>query len=103
MKYRLINKEAEQCDLLYQLEMQNNWEDPVAIHMELWFSENSILAEFGMKEHCGYKYSLQKNILLQMLTSYLISICMQKVIIVGWILSWLHWKYDYTLLVCFVG
>ena len=28
----------EQCHFLYQLEMQHNWEDPMAIYMKSWFS-----------------------------------------------------------------
>ena len=90
MKYHVISGAEEQCDFLYHLEIQHNWEDPVAIYMESWLSENFSLAEFRIKHDCGCKYALQ------MITSSLILIYMQEVLIIGWMLSWLHWKYDFT-------
>ena len=72
IKYHLISEAEKQCDLLYQLEMQHNWQDPMAIYMELRFLKNFILAEFGIKEDYDCKYALQNAFLLQMLNSSLI-------------------------------
>ena len=96
MKYYLINKAEEQCDLLYQLEMQHNLQDPTTIYMELRFSNNFILAEFGIKADYDCKYALQNKFLLQMLNSSLLSSYMAEVLTADWMLSWLHWKHDYT-------
>ena len=90
IKYHLISEAEKQCDLLYQLEMQHNWQDPMAIYMELRFSKNFILAEFGIKEDYDCKYALQNKFLLQMLNSSLISSYMPEVLTVDWMLSWLH-------------
>ena len=97
MKYRLINKAKEQCGFPYQLEMQHNWHGPVVIYMDSWLSKGFILLEFGIK----VEYALQIKFLFSLLNSSLISIYLQKVVTISWMLSWLHWKYDYTLLGCF--
>ena len=82
----------EKFDLLYHLEMQHNWEDPVAIYMDSWLSKRFSLLKFGIK----VEDALQIKFMFQMLNSSLISIYPQEVVIIGWILSCLHWKYDYT-------
>jgi hypothetical protein len=38
MKYHLISEAEEQCDLLYQLEMQHSWQDPMVVYIEMVFS-----------------------------------------------------------------
>jgi len=96
MKFSLISEAEESCGFLYQLEMQHNWYDPVAIYMESWFSKKFSLAEFRNEDGCDCKYVLQIKFLLQMLNSFLTSICMQEAFIVSWMLSWFHWKHDYT-------
>jgi hypothetical protein len=81
-----------QFGFLHQLHFHN----PMAIYMELWFSEAFSLASFGIKLDCGCKYVLQIKFLLQMLYSSFTFIYIEKYLLVSWMLSWLHWKYDYT-------
>ena len=86
----------EQCHFLYQLETQHNWEDPMVIYMKLGFSKGFSSLEFRIQEEYSCKYVLQIKFPLQMLKSSLICFYMQEVVTIGWMLSWLHWKYDYT-------
>ena len=70
----------------------------MAIYMESWLSKKFSFLEFGIKvEHDG-NYALEIKFMLQMINSFLFFIYLQKVVTVSWILSWLHWMYDYTLL-----
>ena len=73
----------EQCHFFYQLEMQHNWEDPMAIYMKSWFSEGFSSLEFGIQEEYSCKYVLQIKFPLQMLKSSLICFYMQEVVTVG--------------------
>ena len=97
MKYHFISEAEQQCDFLYQLEIQHSWEDPVAIYMKSRFSKGFSLLEIEIK----VEYAVQIKFVFQMINSSLISIYLQEVVTDSWMLSWLHWKYDYTLLVCF--
>ena len=80
------------CGFLYQLKLCHVFHDPMAIYMDSKFSKGFSLLEFEIK----VEYDLQINFFLQMINSSLISIYLQEVVIVGWMLSWIHWKYDYT-------
>ena len=64
----------------------------MVIYMKSWISEGFNSLEFRIK----IEYALQIKFLFQMLDSYLISIYLQEVVTIGWMLSWLQWKYDYT-------
>ena len=92
MKYYFISGEEQQCEFLYQLEIQHNWEDPVAIYMKSGFSKGFSLLEIEIK----VEYVVQIKFMFQMIDSSLISIYLQEVVIASWMLSWLHSKYDYT-------
>jgi hypothetical protein len=70
--------------------------DPVAIYMEPYFSEDFSLAIFRIKEDGGCKYVLKVKILLHTMKFSLILFCMQGVFTVSWMLSWFHWKHDFT-------
>ena len=92
MKYHFISGAEQQCDFLYQLEIQHNWEDPVAIYMNSGFSKGFSLLEIKIK----LEYVLHIKLIFQMINSSLISIYQQEVVTDSWMLSWLHWKYGYT-------
>jgi hypothetical protein len=70
--------------------------DPIAIYMESFFSEVFSLAKFQIKEDGGCKYVLEVKILLHTMRFSLILFCIQGVVTVSWMLSWLHWKHDFT-------
>ena len=69
---------------------------PVVIYMKSWFSEIFSSLEFGIQEDYSCKYVLKIKLPLQMLTYSLICFSMQEVVTIVLMLSWLHWKYDYT-------
>jgi hypothetical protein len=60
--------------------------------MESYFSEDSSLSIFGIKADHDCKYMLQVEILLQVINS----ICIERVFVIGLMLSWIHWKHDFT-------
>jgi hypothetical protein len=64
--------------------------------MESYFSEDFSLAIFGIKADDDCKYMLQVEILLQVMNSSLISICVERDLVNGLMMSWLHWKHDVT-------
>ena len=64
----------------------------MAIYMKSGFSKGFNLLEMEIT----VEYALQIKCLFQMINSSLISIYLQEVVTIGWMLSWLHWKYDYT-------
>ena len=70
--------------------------DPIAIYMDSCFSEVFSLAKFQIKEDGDCKYVLQVKILLHTMKFSLILFCMQGVFTVSWMLSWFHWKHDFT-------
>ena len=70
--------------------------DPVVIYMEMFYSEVFSFATFGIKTYCDCKYVSQLKILLQVMRSSLNFICIQEFLSVSWMLSWLHWKHDFT-------
>jgi len=70
--------------------------DPIAIYMESFFLEVFSLAKFQIKEDGGCKYVLQVKIVLHTMKFSLILFCMQGFFIVSWMLSWFHWKHDFT-------
>jgi len=75
--------------------------DPVVIYMEMFYSEVFSFATFGIKTYCDCKYVPQLKILLQVMRSSLNFICIQEFLSVSWMLSWLHWKHDFTWLASF--
>jgi hypothetical protein len=70
--------------------------DPVAVYMELCFSEVFSCAIFGTKANDDCKYALQVEILLHDMKCSLKFICMQRILVISPMLSWLHWKHDVT-------
>jgi hypothetical protein len=64
--------------------------------MELCFSEVFNFAIFGIKENDDCKYALQVEILLHDMKCSLKFICMQRILVISLMLSWLHWKHDVT-------
>jgi len=95
MNYHLISEAEEQCDLLYQREMQHSWQDPVVVYIEV-FLEAFSFETSGIKTVWDCKYVLQLKILLLVARSFLNFISIQEVFSVSWMLSWLHWKHDFT-------
>ena len=76
----------------YQLKICHVFQESVSIYMDSEVSKGFSLLVFEIKE----EYALQINFLLRMINYSLIFIYLQEVVTMGWILSWLHWKYDYT-------
>ena len=70
MKYHFISGVEQQYDFLYQLEIQHNWEDPMAIYMNSGFSKGFSLLEIEIK----VEYVVQIKFIFQMINSSLISI-----------------------------
>jgi hypothetical protein len=64
--------------------------------VDLCFSEDFSLAIFGIKSDEGCRYVLQIKILLHIKNSSLISICIERDLVNGLMLSSLHWKHDVT-------
>jgi hypothetical protein len=91
--YGSIEQQAEVTIFSYQ---STSFYDPVAIYMDLCFSEDFSLAIFGIKSDEGCRYVLQIKILLHIKNSSLISICVERALVNGLMLSWLHWKHDVT-------
>ena len=68
MNYALINGAEiieKQCGFLYQLEMQHNWQDLVAVYMEFIFLRVQIFVVFGIRVDCSCKYWLPISFMLQ--------------------------------------
>jgi hypothetical protein len=89
----------EQDVFLNQLEMSfHNFHDPVDFYIELYFSKDSYDTVVGIISDHSCKYPLLTNLFLQ--ASYHLKIisnhCMQGVIFISSILTWLHWKYDFN-------
>jgi hypothetical protein len=83
---------------LDQLEVFHEFHDPVAIWMELYFSKVSNAPVFGKISVYSCKYQLLINLLLQILyhLRILLNSCMEEVIFISQILTWMHWKHDFT-------
>jgi hypothetical protein len=64
--------------------------------MESYFSEDFSLAIFRIKADDDCKYMLQIEILLQIMNSSMIYIYIERSLVNGLMLSWLHWKHDFT-------
>jgi hypothetical protein len=84
---------------LNQLEMScHKFHDLVDFYIELYFSKVSNDQVVGMISDHSCKYPLLINLLLQ--ASYHLKIlsnnCMEGVIFISSIHTWLHWKYDYN-------
>ena len=77
-----------------------NWKfhDPVACYMELYFSIFSNASNFGILPISSHKYQLHADSLLHL--SHLLWVfsnsSMHEIMILSQMVSWLHWKYDYT-------
>jgi hypothetical protein len=91
--YGSIEQQAEVTISSYQ---STSFHDPVAIYMELCFQEDFSLAIFGIKSNDGCSYVSQIKILLHIMNSSLISIYVERALVNGLMLSWLHWKHDVT-------
>jgi hypothetical protein len=91
--YGSIEQQAEVTIFSYQ---STSFYDLVAIYVDLCFSEDFSLAIFGIKSDEGCRYVLQIKIMLHIKNSSLISICVERALVNGLMLSWLHWKHDVT-------
>ena len=76
----------------------HEFHDPVASWMELYFSKVSNAPSFGILPISIHKYQLPTNSLLHL--SHLLCIFSNSrihgIMILSQMVSWLHWKYDYT-------
>ena len=72
--------------------------DPVASWMELYFSKVSNALYFGILPISSHKYQLPIDSLLNL--SHILWVfsnnSMHGIMILIQMVSWLHWKYDYT-------
>jgi hypothetical protein len=89
---------AEQDGFLNQLEMYfHKFHDPVDFYIELYSSKVYNDPVVGMISINSCKYPLLTNLLLQ--ASYHLKIilnhCMEGVIFISSIRTWLHWNYDF--------
>jgi hypothetical protein len=88
----------EQLGLLSQLENFHVFHDLVAAWMEKVSSGVPNITTFGMPLNCNSKFELSIIFLLYLSCFFcVLSIsCIQEVLIVSQMLSWLHWKFDVT-------
>jgi hypothetical protein len=91
-----VNIEQQAKVTMFGYQSTSFFYDPIVIYMDSFFSEVFSLAKFQIKEDGGYKYVLHVKMVLHIMNFSLIFICMQGVFTVGWMLSWFHWKHDYT-------
>ena len=91
--YGSIEKQAEVTIFSYQ---SSYFYDPVSIYMELCFSKYFSLVVFGIKSDDGCRYVLQIKFMLHIMNSSLISNCVERDLVNGLMLSWIHWKHDVT-------
>jgi hypothetical protein len=70
--------------------------DPIVVYMDLCFSDVFGCAIFGTKANDDCKYALQVEILMHDMKYSLKFICMQRILVISLMLSWLHWKHDVT-------
>ena len=91
--YGSIEQQTEVTISSYQ---STSFYDPVAIYVDLCFSEDFSLAIFGIKSDEGCRYVLQIKIMLHIKNSSLISICIERALVNGLMLSWIHCKNDVT-------
>jgi hypothetical protein len=101
LQHNLVNREEiieEQLGLLSQLEIFHVFHDPVAAWMEKVSSGVPNIVAFGMPLNCNSKFELSIRFMLYLSCFFcVLSIsCMQEVLIVSQMLSWLHWKFDVT-------
>jgi hypothetical protein len=96
----LMNRPSQMSKLVFnQLEISfHKFLDPVDFYTELYFSKVSNDPVVGMISDHRHKYPLLTNLLLQ--ASYHLKIlsnnCMEGVIFISLILTWMHWKYDFN-------
>ena len=76
----------------------HEFHDPVASWMELYFSKVSNVQAFGILHISCHKYQLPTDSLLHL--SHILWVfsnnSMHGIMILSQMVSWLHWKYDYT-------
>jgi hypothetical protein len=101
LQHNLVNRveiTEEQLGLLSQLENFHVFHDLVAAWMEKVSSGVPNIATFGMPLNCSSKFELSIRFLLYLSCFFcVLSInCIQEVLIVSQMLSWLHWKFDVT-------
>ena len=87
------------------IEVSNRkFHDLVASWMELYFSKVSNAPAFGILHISSHKYHLPTDSLLHL--SHILWVfsnsSMHGIMILSQMVSWLHWKYDYTWLGCFL-
>ena len=84
--------------------LNRKFHDPMASWMELYFSKVSNAPTFGILPISSHKYQLLTESLLHL--SHLLRVfsnnSMHGIMILSQMVSWLHWKYDYTWLGCFL-
>jgi hypothetical protein len=90
----ILEQQAEVTVFGYQ--SISSFYDPVAIYMEMFFTEVFSCEIFGIKVDGDCKYVLQVEILLHIMMFSLNFICMQRILVISPMLSWLHWKHDVT-------
>jgi hypothetical protein len=91
-----VNIEQQTKVTMFGYQSTSFFYDPIAIYMDSCFSEVFSLAKFQIKEDGGCKYVLQVKMLLHTMKLSLILFCIQGVFTVSWMLSWFHWKHDFT-------
>jgi hypothetical protein len=86
-----------QLALLDQLKVScYEFHDPVVSYMESMFPQVQNMVDFCMTLSCSCKFKLLINFLLQISYFSFILICISEDHFVSNMLSWIHWKYDYT-------
>ena len=100
-EYNLINNSyliQQQLCLLNQLEAFHEFQDPIASWMDSYFSKISNVVSFCMIIISNNKYKIHANFLSHMLYPlWIISNSdMHRVMFLNEMVSWFHWKSDYT-------
>ena len=76
--------------------LNRKFHDHVASWMELYFSKVSNAPAFGILPISNHKYQLPTDLHLSHLLSVFSNNSMHGIMILNQMVSWLHWKYDYT-------
>jgi hypothetical protein len=100
-EYNLINNAdliQQQLCLLNQLEAFHEFQDPIASWMDSYFSKISNVVSFSMIIICSRKYKMPANFLSHMLYPLwiILNSDMHRVMVLSQMVSWFHWKSDYT-------
>jgi hypothetical protein len=100
-EYNLINNAdliQQQLCLLNQLEAFHEFQDPITSWMDSCFSKTPKVVSFSMIIICNRKYQMPANFLSHLLYPIwiILNSDMHGVMVLSQMVSWFHWKWNYT-------